>query len=103
MPRAKRIVWSPAAERDLIDIWAYYARVASPEIADNLLREIDRVGRAIGENPLLSRDRAELAAGLRSVVVRPHVIFFRISGNAVQIARVLHGRRDLPAIFAQEG
>lgn len=103
MPRAKRIVWSPAAERDLIDIWAYYARVASPELADNLLREIDRVGRSMGESPLLSRDRSELATGLRSVVVRPHVIFFRVSASAVQIARVLHGRRDFPAIFAQEG
>jgi toxin ParE1/3/4 len=103
MPRARRVVWSPAAERDLINIWGYYARVASREVADTLLREIDRVGRAIGDNPLLSRDRGELAPGLRSVVVRPHVIFFRLSGDAVQIARVLHGRRDFPSMFAKEG
>jgi toxin ParE1/3/4 len=103
MPRAKRVVWSPAAERDLLDVWAYHARVASPEIADNLLREIDRAGEAIGENPLLSRDRSELMPGLRSVVVRPHVIFFLVREGDVEIARVLHGRRDLPAIFSREG
>jgi toxin ParE1/3/4 len=103
MPRAKRTAWSPAAERDLLDIWAYYVRVASSEIADNLLREIDRVGKAIGENPLVSRDRSELMPGLRSVVVRPHVIFFVVRNDAVEIARVLHGRRDFPAIVSQEG
>jgi len=80
----------------------YYARVASTEIADDLLREIDRSAQAIGEHPLLSRDRSELTAGLRSVVARPHVIFFRITTGAVEIVRVLHGRRDFPAIFSPE-
>jgi toxin ParE1/3/4 len=102
MRSGKRIVWSPAAEQDLLDTWSYYARVGSPEIADNLLREIDRGADAVGQNPLLSRDRTELMAGLRSVIVRPHVIFFRIGDDAVEIARVLHGRRDFPTIFARE-
>jgi len=104
MPRARRrVVWSPAADQDLLDIWAYYARVASPEIADNLLHEISRVGEGIRENPLLSRQRDELLPGLRSVIVRPHVVFFRIRNSAVEIVRVLHGRRDFPAIFGREG
>ena len=102
MPRAKRVVWSPAAERDLFEIWADYARVAAAEIADDLLREIDRSAAAIGESPLLSRDRGDLTAGLRSVVVRPHVIFFRITAGTVEIVRVLHGRRDFPAILSPE-
>lgn len=99
MQRAERVVWSPAAEQDLRDIWAYYARVASPETADNLLREIDRAGEGVVKNPLVSRERNELIAGLHSVVVRPHVIFFRVRNANVEIVRVLHGRRDLPAFF----
>jgi toxin ParE1/3/4 len=86
-----------------LDIWAYYARVASPETADDLLREIDRIGEGIRENPLLSRQRDELLPGLRSVIVRPHVIFFRIGDSVVEVVRVLHGRRDFPAIFGREG
>jgi len=35
-----KLFWSPKARRDLIDIWKYYAKTASQEIADNLLREI---------------------------------------------------------------
>ena len=105
MPRARRrrVVWSSEADSDLMDIWAYYARVASPEIADNLLREIDRVGQGIRENPLLSRQRDELLPGLRSVIVRPHVIFFRIRNGVVEVIRVLYGRRDFPAIFGRDG
>src|SRR4051794_41387386 len=98
MAAAKRVIWSPAAEQDLLDIWAYYARVGSPSVADNLLRDIQRASETFAEHPLLSRDRSELLPGLRSVVVHPHVIFFRVHDDAVEVARVLHGRRDLPAI-----
>ena len=102
MAAAKRVIWSPAAEQDLLDIWAYYARVGSPSVADNLLRNIQRAGEAIAERPLLSRDRRELLPGLRCVLVHPHVIFFRVRGDDAEIARVLHGRRDFPAIFSKD-
>jgi plasmid stabilization system protein ParE len=46
------LVWSPAAKEDLIKIWRYFARVASPEIADSLLREIDRASERLTNNPL---------------------------------------------------
>jgi toxin ParE1/3/4 len=102
MGRVDRVIWSPVAKCDLLDIWSYYARVASTEIADNLLREIYRSAGALIDKPELSRERSELLPGLRSVVVRPHVIFFRLKGSTVEIARVLHGRRDLPALFLSE-
>lgn len=34
------------------NFWRYYARAASPEIADNILREIERVAEAIGRDQL---------------------------------------------------
>ena len=37
---SRRVVWSPKARQDLRQIWRYFARVASPDIADKLLREI---------------------------------------------------------------
>jgi plasmid stabilization system protein ParE len=75
MARARRVVWAPRAKQDLVDIWRYYARVASPEIADNILREIERVADPICRNPLARRLRKELGPGLRSVLVSPHTIF----------------------------
>jgi len=40
MPKGRRVVWAPRAKQDLLNIWRYYARVASPEIAGNVLRGI---------------------------------------------------------------
>src|ERR1700686_4010220 len=101
MPQARRVVWAPRATRDLLDIWRYYARVASPDIADNILRGIERAGEAIGRNPLARRTRDDLIPRLRSALVSPHTIFFRVHDRDVEIIRVLHERRDFPAAFAR--
>jgi plasmid stabilization system protein ParE len=76
MARARRVVWAPRAKQDLLEIWRYYARVASPEIADDILREIERVAAGVGRNPLARRLREELGPGLRSALVSPHTIFY---------------------------
>jgi plasmid stabilization system protein ParE len=65
----------------------------------------------IAERPLARRSREELMPGLRSALTRPYTIFFRIRDDEfffrirddeLEIVRVLHERRDLPAAFAQE-
>jgi hypothetical protein len=35
------------------------------------------------------------------VVIQPHVIFFVVQNDAIEIARVLQGRREFPAIFGR--
>jgi toxin ParE1/3/4 len=101
MARARSVVWAPRASRDLLDIWRYYARVASPDIADNVLRDIARAGEAIKRAPLARRSRDELLPGLRSALVPPHTIFYRVENADVEIVRVLHERRDFPALFGR--
>jgi toxin ParE1/3/4 len=86
----------------LDDIWKYFARVGSMEVADGLLREIYRTAERIRERPMTGRPREELASGLRSMLVHPHSIFYRMSEETVEIVRVLHQRRDLDAIFAPD-
>ena len=82
-------------------MWRYYARVASPDIADNILRGIERASEAIARNPLGRRSRDDLLPGLRSAVVSPHTMFFRVGDRDVEIIRVLHERRDLAATFGR--
>ena len=101
MRHARRLVWSPQSKRDLIAIWRYYARVASPDIADTVLRDIERAEEAIRRNPLARRVRSELGAGLRSALVSPYTIFYRVRDDDVQVVRVLHERRDFPTIFGR--
>jgi toxin ParE1/3/4 len=49
----------------------------------------------ISDHPQIGRERAELMPGIRSFAVLSWVIFYRIEGDAVEIARVVHGARDL--------
>src|SRR5882757_11394 len=98
--RDRRVVWAPRGRRDLRDIWLYFARIASPEVADELSREIRRAGARLGRHPLMGRPRDELVSGLRSVLVPPHVIFYRVSDEGVEVARILHQRRDLGSALA---
>ncbi len=76
--------------------------IGAPEVADNLLREIHRVATRVAASPLSWRARDELIPGLRSAIARPYTVFYRIGNDRVDIVRILHERRDFPAIFAKE-
>jgi toxin ParE1/3/4 len=41
-----------------------------------------------------------MRVGLRSVVATPHVVFYRVVADEVEIVRVIDGRRDIDQIFA---
>lgn len=96
------VVWSPQTEADLIEIWLYGAREHSPSDADQHLRDIYVSCTRLGDWPYSGRARSEIIPGLRSLSVPPHVVFYRVTGSTVEIVRVLHGRRDIEVIFADE-
>jgi toxin ParE1/3/4 len=102
MTAVRAVVWAPRAKQDLRDIWRYYVRVASPEIADRIVREIASSGERLGQNPLPGRDRDELRPALRSLLVHPHTLFYRIESNTAQVVRILHERRDFLTLFAAD-
>jgi toxin ParE1/3/4 len=94
-------LWSPAARQDLIDIWSYFARLASPEVADALVTEITVATTLIVENPHGWCERTELMRGIHGVPVHPYMIFYRISDHMPEIVRVLHERRDSAKILSE--
>jgi toxin ParE1/3/4 len=98
----KKLLWAPKAEQDLRNIWIYFARVASEDIADKILNEIDRSTARLASRPYLGRPRDEVMAGLRGLLVQPHTVFYRVSDPAVEIIRVLHERRDFAAILRKD-
>ena len=95
-----RLVWSPSAEADLVDIWNWGATRFSAQIADGHVRDIAKAAAALKDVPLMGRGRGELKAGLRSVVIYPSVLFYRVVGTAVEIIRVVDGRRNIAALFS---
>jgi toxin ParE1/3/4 len=100
--KRRRVIWAPKARRDLLNVWDYYERVASEEIADKLLREIDQAAMRLADDALRWKARDEVLPGLRSVLVNPYTIFYRVNDEQVEIVRVLHGRRNFAAVFSNK-
>jgi toxin ParE1/3/4 len=89
---------SPQAREDLIEIWQFISQ-DSVEAADNLLDSFVEKFELIADRPQAGCARPELARNLRSFPVGRYVIFYRLSRNVVEIVRVLHGARDIYAVF----
>jgi toxin ParE1/3/4 len=95
----KQIFRSRAADDDLLAIWQFGAQEWSPEMADRHLRELDDICARLLDEPKLGRKRDDLIPGIRSMVVRPHVVFYRLAPTGIFIVRVLHQRLDLETLF----
>lgn len=54
-------------------------------------------------NPLVGRARPKLAAALRSFPEGRYVLFYRPAPNGIELVRVLHSARDLPALAGEGG
>ena len=88
------------AQRDLNEIAGYIEQEShSIDIADEVLDEIYETLRLLPRYPRMGRKRPDLRAGLRSVVVSYYVVFYTVLDQEVYVARILHGSRDLAAIF----
>jgi len=88
------------AEEDLDEIWFYIA-LDSPDAADALLDKIDTQSALLARNPKLGPARPELLDDLRSFPVSHYILFYRPEPGGIELVRVLHGARDLPAQFSE--
>jgi toxin ParE1/3/4 len=95
----RRVVWSDDSEEDLLSIWRYGADEWSPIAADDHLRDIETTSRMLLEVPNLGKSRDELLRGVRSITADPHIIYYRISTQGIEVLRVLHQREDVSEIF----
>jgi toxin ParE1/3/4 len=88
----------PRAKADLVAIWEYIARDNEAQ-ADAFIKTVDEKFRLLAQNPGIGRVRDELGASVRSLPVGRYVIFFRSGETYLEIIRVLHGARDVQALF----
>ena len=86
----------PTAEQDLSDV-VEYLNTLSPEIAllyyDLLIDEIASLSQMPERCPK-PRDLALAAKGYRYLIVKDYLVFNVISGNTVEVRRIVYGRRD---------
>lgn len=91
----------PSAQQDMRDIISYL-NTLSPDTAlryyDKLTEEIASLS-AMPERCPKPRDLALAAKGYRYLIVENYLIFYVVSGDTVQIRRILYGRRDYRSLL----
>jgi toxin ParE1/3/4 len=88
-----------AAQQDLRDIWRGLAEYGQLSLADDTLADIESKFGLLGQFPNVGRARNDLLPELRSYPAKDFVIFYRLLTNTVEVVRVIHGSRDILAIF----
>ena len=89
---------SPLARADLDEIWQYVAQ-DNPPAADRLLAAFYERFLLLAKQPLLGQVRDELRPGVRSFSARNYVIYYQVAEDRIRVVRVLHGSRDVEALF----
>lgn len=93
-----RIVRSPAAENDLIDIWSGIA-TDSPFAADRILDAIAARILQLASFPESFPQRPDIGAEVRALTIGNYLVLYRLAEHRVEIVRVVHGARDVSALF----
>ena len=96
------------AQVDVIDEAYYLADDAGMIVANRFLDAVTQAYERLAETPGIGapRDYGNLRyAGMRMSPVPKfpkYLIFYRVEGDTLKILRVLHGARDLQAIFGPD-
>jgi toxin ParE1/3/4 len=86
------------AADDLAEIWAYIAEDSS-KAATTFVSAIEGKFTALLEFPGIGSTRDQLAPGLRALPYKTYVIYYTATDADVTIVRVVHGARDVRALF----
>jgi toxin ParE1/3/4 len=86
------------AESDLAKIWAYIARDSEIE-ADRFVDKLRTACARLLATPTLGKLKPDFADGIRAWRYGRYYIFYFNTESGIEIARVLHGARDLPRLF----
>lgn len=88
------------ARRDIDDIWEYVASDDSAA-ADRLIDRIYAISRRLADFPESGPARPDIAPGVRSLMAGRYLLLYQINGDAVDVARVVHGARDILAALGE--
>lgn len=91
---------TPSANTDLLEIWEFIA-ADNPDQADTFIGLIDATFQNLRRQAGLGQMRNELAPRLRSFPVGRYLIFYLLDSGCLRIVRVLHGARDIDALFTE--
>ena len=94
-----RLTITESARADLQEIRAYIAK-DNPTAARRVVERLRAKARKLAQTPGMGRSRQDLPPDLFSFPVGTHVLFYRPQPGGIVLVRVIHGARDLPALFS---
>jgi plasmid stabilization system protein ParE len=98
----RRVIWTEAAWRDLEQVIAYIARDSS-HYAASFAREVRDASRSLSRFAERGRRVPELdQPDIREIFVRSYRLIYSISGKTLHILGLIHGARDLGAVWERE-
>lgn len=87
------------AQADLNEIQDYGLAKFGLVAARSHMAGFEQIFTMLRRHPMTGQLRPEYGYGVRSFSHRPHRVFYRIEGGAIEIARILHGSRDAARIL----
>jgi toxin ParE1/3/4 len=97
----RRVVRTPRARADLIELWTYIA-ADNPAAADRTLDLIDQKLGTLAANPRLGPARPDIGREVRLFPVRRYVILYRELPDGIEVVRVVQGMRRMAGIIDEE-
>lgn len=91
---ALQLVIAPAAKTDLKDIYQYGLRQWGQAQSDSYLDNLKEHFWSLTAQPLMGVERTELLQGVRSLSIKSHTLFYRVTADRVEVIRLLHSRQD---------
>ena len=106
--KAKGVVARARAEQDVNDALDFYLGQASQKVALGFIDALERAYRLIGERSEIGATRYAYGLdlpGLRSWPLRdyPYVVFYFPRDDHIDVWRVLHASREIPAWMTGDG
>lgn len=93
-----RVHLTDEADADLESISDYVAE-RKPVAAVSLIGRLRTRFRLLAAMPRMGERRPDLGSGLRSFPHGNYVIIYRIDGNSLVVARIVHGARDIKSVL----
>jgi toxin ParE1/3/4 len=90
-----RYILSPRAQADLDEIWDYTAETWGIDQAERYIRLLQHGIEAVAADPRRGSSCDDIRAGCRKYLVGSHILFYRITSEAIDVVRILHSRTEL--------
>jgi toxin ParE1/3/4 len=98
---SRRYILSPLAEIDLEDIWVYTLQNWSLDQADKYQAELIAAIEALASGNKVGREASDIRGGYMKYAVGRHFLFYRLTGDDVDVIRILHRQMDVSAHLAR--